>query len=512
MKKNIYLDLLYLFFLGVISSLSLPPFNYFIINFITFSLLFIFLFKKHSDQKFNFFLYGWAFGFGYFLSNIYWISISLTFDENYKALILLSLILIPAFLAVFYGIITYLFKILKLKKIVSSFFLFSLLFGVIEFLRGYILTGFPWNLIAFSFSDYPELLSITSIIGTFGFNLFCISLFASPSIFILRDNRKDLIICILFLILPILFYMYGTFYKEKFLNLEATNNNFIIRAIGSNVSLDRFYQDVDPTLIINELIKISKPDPSKNIFFLWPEGIIPDIYQNELAQYQYLFNDHFNENHIIGLGINKKSYDQSGLKFFNSFSIYDNKLNILNSYDKINLVPFGEFLPFEQILRKLGLKNLTNNYQSYSKGQKRDVIQVNWEQSSFKIIPLICYEIIYSGRLYSDQNFDYLINISEDGWFGKSIGPKQHFIHSIFRAIESGKYLIRSANNGTAAVVNPIGQIEAQVDFGKDGYIDFEKSRKFTSTVFSKFGNKIFVLIILLYILLIFSFNRIKNE
>ena len=512
MKKNIYLDLLYLFFLGVISSLSLPPFNYFIINFITFSLLFIFLFKKHSDQKFNFFLYGWAFGFGYFLSNIYWISISLTFDENYKVLILLSLILIPAFLAVFYGIITYLFKILKLKKIVSSFFLFSLLFGVIEFLRGYILTGFPWNLIAFSFSDYPELLSITSIIGTFGFNLFCISLFASPSIFILRDNRKDLIVCILFLILPILFYMYGTFYKEKFLNLEATNNNFIIRAIGSNVSLDRFYQDVDPTLIINELIKISKPDPSKNIFFLWPEGIIPDIYQNELAQYQYLFNDHFNENHIIGLGINKKSYDQSGLKFFNSFSIYDNKLNILNSYDKINLVPFGEFLPFEKILRKLGLKNLTNNYQSYSKGQKRDVMQVNWKLSSFKMIPLICYEIIYSGRLYSDQNFDYLINISEDGWFGKSIGPKQHFIHSIFRAIESGKYLIRSANNGTAAVVNPIGQIEAQVDFGKDGYIDFEKSRKFTSTVFSKFGNKIFVLIILLYILLIFSFNRIKNE
>ena len=217
MKKNIYLDLLYLFFLGIFSSLSLPPFNYFIINFITFSLLFIFLFKKQSDQKFNFFLYGWAFGFGYFLSNIYWISISLTFDENYKVLIPLSLILIPAFLAVFYGIITYLFKILKLKKIVSSFFLFSLLFGIIEFLRGYILTGFPWNLIAFSFSNHPELLSIISIFGTFGFNLFCISLFASPSIFILRDNRKDLIVCILFLILPTLFYMYGTFYKKKFI-------------------------------------------------------------------------------------------------------------------------------------------------------------------------------------------------------------------------------------------------------------------------------------------------------
>jgi len=134
LKKKIYLDLLYLFFLGVVSSFSLPPFNYFIINFLTFSLFFVFLFKKNSNYKFNFFLYGWAFGFGYFISNIYWISISLTFDENFKALIPLSLILIPAFLAVFYGIVTYLFKILKFKKIVSSFFLFSLLFGIIVFL------------------------------------------------------------------------------------------------------------------------------------------------------------------------------------------------------------------------------------------------------------------------------------------------------------------------------------------------------------------------------------------
>ena len=152
--------------------------------------------------------------------------------------------------------------------------------------------------------------------------------------------------------------MYGTIYEKKFLKIEETNNNFTIRTIGSNINLDRFYRDVDPTLIINELIKISEPDPSKNIFFLWPEGIIPDIYQNEFVQYQYLFKDHFNSNHLLGLGINKQSYDQSGAKFFNSFSIYDNNLNLLNSYDKINLVPFGEFLPFEEILRKIGLKNL----------------------------------------------------------------------------------------------------------------------------------------------------------
>ena len=105
-----------------------------------------------------------------------------------------------------------------------------------------------------------------------------------------------------------------------------------------------------------------------------------------------------------------------------------------------------------------------------------------------------------------------IINISEDGWFGKSVGPKQHFAHSIFRAIESGKYVIRSANNGLAAIINPLGAIEQKVNFGKSGYIDYDEMKKIQPTVFSKYGNKIFGLLILLYIFLIFSFNRINNE
>jgi len=105
-----------------------------------------------------------------------------------------------------------------------------------------------------------------------------------------------------------------------------------------------------------------------------------------------------------------------------------------------------------------------------------------------------------------------IINISEDGWFGQSIGPKQHFDHSIFRAIENGKYVIRSSNNGTAAIVNPVGIIEKSVSFGESGYIELNEIKTLQPTVFSKYGNKIFGLLILMYIFLIFSFNRIKNE
>jgi len=200
------------------------------------------------------------------------------------------------------------------------------------------------------------------------------------------------------------------------------------------------------------------------------------------------------------------------INYFNSLSIYDHNLNILNFYNKINLVPFGEFLPFENFLKNFGLSVITNNYQSFSNGKERKIIEIKRDDFSLKILPLICYEVIYSGKIFKNPSFDLIINISEDGWFGESIGPKQHFTHSIFRAIESGKYLIRSANNGIAAIVNPLGIVEQSVEYGKSGYIDFKKVQKIQSTLFSKYGNKIFITLILFYIFIIFSFNRFKNE
>ena len=513
MKKKIYIESIILILLGSFSSLSLPPFNYTLINFLTFSLFYILLIKifEVSKNKKLFFLYGWLFGLGYFTSNLYWISISLTFDESFKFLIPLSIVLVPAFLALFYGLASFLFLILKPKKNLSSFFLFSLIFGTIEFIRGTIMTGFPWNLIAYSFSNYIEILSITSIIGTYSFNLFCISLFASTSFLILRDNKKEIIVFILFLIITLSFYFFGSQRLEKFNNIKADKLDYKLRVISSNVSIDRFYNDTDPITVINDLIKISSPQKNEKTIFIWPEGILPDISKDQLKEYKFLFENEFNENHILAIGINEIKKKGQIVKYFNSFTIYDNNLEILNSYNKVNLVPFGEFLPFEKLLSHTGLKTITNNYQSYSRGEKRDIIQVNKINFSVRLLPLICYEIIYTGNIFKNRNFDFIVNISEDGWFGQSIGPHQHFVHSLYRAIESGKYVLRSANNGITAIVNPLGVVEDKVDLNQSGFIDLLKTKKIESTLFSKYGNKIFVLIILLYISLIFSFNRNKK-
>tara|TARA_B100000676_G_C18045337_1_gene827528 strand:+ start:194 stop:1735 length:1542 start_codon:yes stop_codon:yes gene_type:complete len=513
LKKNFLFETLFLISLGGLTSLSLPPFNWFFINFFTFSILFIFLVKRivRKVSKY-FFYYGWLFGFGYFFSSLYWITISLTFDKNFALFIPLALIIIPSFLGLFYASATFIFSLFKQKNILSSFFLFSLLFGITEFIRGTILTGFPWNLIVYSLSKNLEFINILSIIGTYSLNLIVISFFTLPALLILRKSKKEIGVFIVFLLLSLIFFYYGIFQKNEYFKNKLEENPFTIRIIGSNISLDRFYEDIQAETIINELISISSPEKGKNILFIWPEGIIPDTYQDELNLYKDIFTKYFDKNHLIALGITKREIQNKKYKYFNSFSIFDKELELKDSYNKIKLVPFGEFLPLEKILKKIGFKTITNNIESFSRGENREFFKIKKDNQEIKFLPLICYEIIYSGNLTNDFNFDLILNISEDGWFGNSIGPEQHFSHSIFRAIENGKYILRSSNNGMAAIINPIGQIEEKINYGETGFIDFEKRRSFHKTIFSSLGNNVFLILILLYIFIIFSFNRFCDE
>ena len=281
MRKKIIIDILILLLLGALSSLSLPPFNFFLINFFTFSIFFIFLFKKLDTQSYKkfFFLYGWLFGFGFFLTNIYWIVISLTFDQTFNFLIPVVLVIIPSFLALFYALITLVFYLLRPKNILSAFFLFSLLFGITEFIRGIILTGFPWNLIVFSFSKNLDFISIISVIGTYSLNLIVISFYTTPALYILRKSKKEIFVTVFFLFLPILFFGYGSYQKKEFSNSELKNNSYTVRIIGSNISISRFYDNLETEKVIKELISISSPNNEKKMFFVWPEGIIPNTYR-----------------------------------------------------------------------------------------------------------------------------------------------------------------------------------------------------------------------------------------
>ena len=508
MNKKFIIEILLVIILGGLTSLSLPPFNFFLINFFTLSILFIFLFKKLAVQRGRnfFFLYGWLFGFSYFLSSLYWITISLTFDPNFTFLIPIALILIPSFLGLFYGLATFIFYKLKIKKLLSSFFLFSLLFGLVEFLRGNILTGFPWNLFIYSLSENLSFISFVSIVGTYSLNLLIISFFSAPAIYILRKSKVEVFISIFMLLIPILFLYYGKLHKQKFLNSETIDNPYLIRIIGSNISLDRFYSDNQTENIINELINLSSPETNKRTFFLWPEGIIPNTYLDEFKLYKQLFNKHFNENHLIGLGISSRSLVNEKYKYFNSLSIFDSELNLLQNYNKVNLVPFGEFLPFEKTLNKLGLKKITEGHLSFLKGNSKD----NLILGNLNFLPLICYEIIFTELVQnSSKDTNLIINISEDGWFGNSIGPHQHFAKAIFRAVEQNSYLLRSTNKGISAIINNKGEVIKKLSPKEAGNIELDVP---LITSNKKIKNDLIFFILLFTYILSFIFYNKNND
>ena len=438
--------------------------------------------------------------------------ISLTFDQSFKFLIPIAIILLPTFLAIFYGLMTYFFSILYSKNVTSSFFIFSILFGLIEFIRGSILTGFPWNLISFSFSNSIYFIQILSIIGTYSFNLICISLFTAPALLVLRKSRIEIMLSFFFILVSAGFLIFGYIKNNNFDSLESVKNSYRIKAISPNISLDRFYSKQDELKIINELIELSVSIKTEPTIFLWPEGIISDSYLRDMKIYKNLFLNNFGEHDLIVMGINSLETKNDKNLIFNSMAIFNNRLDLIAKYNKVNLVPFGEFIPFERVLSLIGFKTVTNNYQSFSSGESRIPLNIRNSKIDLNLLPLICYEIIYSGKLSKNNNFNYIINISEDGWFGNSIGPMQHFSHSIFRSIESGKYTIRSANNGISAIINPIGIIEQEIEFGSTGYVELSESKLVKSTPFMLYGNNIFLILTLLYIFLIFSFNRLINE
>ena len=189
--------------------------------------------------------------------------------------------------------------------------------------------------------------------------------------------------------------------------------------------------------------------------------------------------------------------------FYNSLIIVNNDLEILGEYRKQKLVPFGEFLPFEKILNFIGLKKITEGHGSFLKADNQKNLKIN----NLSILPLICYEIIFTEMIQkSHQDTNLLINISEDGWFGDSIGPYQHFAKSIFRAIEHNSFLVRSTNKGISAIINNKGEVIKKLSSNEVGNIELE-----VPLIESKYRNKNDLIFFILLITYIFIFNIYKK-
>ena len=501
------------FTFGSLTIFSFEPFNFIVINFIIFPILFYFLtyinkksrtiYRKKPYKK-NFFIFGMSFGFGFYLSGIYWITNSLTFDENFKILIPFALILIPLFLSLFLGFVT-LFIGPYLKLDLPSLLIFSSGLAFSDYLRSYLFTGFPWNLWAYSITSINELLQVLNLIGLNSFNLIVITLFTLPVLILFKVSKiKKLVNIALYFFFILTLYVYGNYEINKNKKvLETSVEKINVKIISPNFDLQYGLTIEEIEQRLQKLIKYSDPESQKRTLFIWPEGVFSGYSYEEILVFKELFSKKFSKEQYILFGINK--LEPSSSYFYNSMILINNNLEIIQSYNKRKLVPFGEFLPFENFLKKFGLKKITEGYSSFLRGKESNNLIVD----NLNILPLICYEIIFSDLIKkSDENTNLIINISEDAWFGKSIGPNQHFAKSIFRAIENDTFLLRSANRGISAIIDNKGNVIKKLNRYEAGNIEFEvpliKS--------NKIKNDLIFFILLITYLLFFLINRKHNE
>ena len=254
--------------------------------------------------------------------------------------------------------------------------------------------------------------------------------------------------------------------KEKLL---VKKEKFNIKVISPNFELKYNLTEKEITKRLYSLIRYSDPNKNLKTLFVWPEGVFSGYSYREISELKKIFQKNFSKQHYILFGINK--INEEGNNYYNSLVIVNNNMEIIQEYKKLKLVPFGEFLPLESLLEKFGIKKITEGYGSFSKGNE----QKNLKFEKLNILPLICYEIIFPELIQSsNQNTNLIINISEDGWFGKSIGPYQHFSKGIFRAIEQDTFLIRSANKGISAIINNKGEIVKKLLPSESGNIELD--------------------------------------
>ena len=512
-NKKFFILFLFPLFLGGLTVLSFQPFNFFFVNFLSLPLLFFLIvyvkqksksvYRKKPFLKHLFFL-GSSYGFGFFFFGFYWIVYSLTFDVSFRFLIPFGLVLIPLFLSLFFSLPILLIGNFSDKNI-SSIFLISGIFSVADFLRSTILTGFPWNLWAYSFSWSIESLQILSTIGLFSLNLLFITFFFIPAVFFFKSKIKYFFVSF-FIILVFSNYFYGSYkINSEYKNNNSEKINFKIVSAAMNLSDFRDMKEV-----ASKLIRYSEPNKNKKTIFVWPEGVFSSEDFSQLKDIKYLFKKNFSKNHLIIFGVNTTKRDLAGEKYFNSMLVVDKNLNVISQYDKKKLVPFGEFLPFENFFNMIGIKKITPGYSSFSKGNTKSVIELKFDSNNVSLLSLICYEIIFPHLVENNKNrFNFIINISEDAWFGNSIGPHQHFVKAIFRSIENNTYLVRSANKGFSAFINNNGNVIKFLNPSEQGNIELEVP---LFEGYSKNRNDLIFFLLLITYTIIFLILRKKNE
>lgn len=474
----------YLFLAGLALALVQPPVG------LWFLVLIIMPLVLHQFSQFRTLreaiLKSWIFGFGYFCFTLHWIAFA--FFENAAEFLWMMPFAVgglSAVMALYWaaaGAATFILQ----KSSWPIWLTYPVFLSVGELLRGRLMTGFPWAVPGLAADGMGGVAQVASLIGMTGLTLLFL-LWGGASYALLKNQNAKREKFFAFAMLALLPLAWGWGNVRLHNNPTTYNDSVGVRLVQPNLQQsEQWRRDHVEDTFEGLLAATDAPAGDFPItHVIWPESIVPfllDESENGLERLKPILA----QGRVLLAGSMRRSSRAADAKFYTSIIVIDETTAVVEKYDKWRLVPGGEFLPFEWLLQPLGFRRVVALPESFSSGDGPRSMKVPGAGLAGM---LICYEVVFPHNFVDPSvRPDWMVNVTNDGWFGKSVGPYQHLAQARMRAIEQGLPIMRAANTGVSAVIDPLGRILQRQELGVSGYVDSKLPVALAGPVYAMMG------------------------
>ena len=483
--------------MGAIAAAALPPVDLTPLLLVSFTSL-VWL-SDAGTRRGDAFLLGWSFGFGFFVAGLYWVGAALLVDiDKFWWLMPFAVLGLPAGLAIFTG--AALLAAIEIRRALrlrgsARILIIALAWCIAEWLRGHILSGFPWNLIGYAWSGaFPgsdPMLQITSVVGIYGLSLITVTAAALPAR--LGDFNRGRPWAGLAALLLIAVPMAGGV-ARLLLAPPDFIPGVIIRLVQPSIpeSLKN-----DPSAEVDNLRRLvalsTAPSKVPIAAVVWPEAAAPPFLERDAELRRTLALAMPSGALLMTGDVRTDLAPASPKHIWNSLLVVGTSGEMVASYDKVHLVPFGEYVPLGHFLP---MHKITPGRMDFTAGPGPRTLQL---PDLPAVGPLVCYEAIFAGAIVdAGDRPGWLLNVTNDGWYGVTSGPFQHFASARVRAVEEGLPLLRDANNGITGVIDPRGRVLRRLDLDAIGSIDVPLPAASRPTIYSQIGDTSFLLLLII--------------
>jgi apolipoprotein N-acyltransferase len=450
-------------------------------------------------------LTGFFFGFGFFLAGLYWIAEAFLVEPwRHGWLIPFVMTALPAGMALFFAAAG-LVAMALWRPGPARVFALAIAFGLAEYARGHVLTGLPWNLIGYGLLPEGPMMQMAALLGVYALSIAAVLLFAAPAAIWnghAAPSRGTALLAGVLLVALGVGYVWG---DRRLASAPEELTDVRLRIVQANIDQADKWRPENSAEIFADYLDLTQAAGLEDIdLVIWPETALP-FYLADTSVALEALSEVLPQGSALLVGAARVATDRdasgtlTARHVYNSLLVVDDQGQVRAAYDKIHLVPFGEFLPFQDFLESLGVMQMTGVRGGFSAGTGPGTLDV---PGAPPVRPLICYEIIFPDEVVmSAKRPGWLLNVTNDAWFGSSAGPYQHFHQAQVRAVEQGLPVIRAANTGISAVIDAYGRNLAEIGLGEKGLIDAGLPKVGPETSFSSWRIRPEFLLLLIAIL-----------